>query len=249
MTVSSTFIEHCPTQKRFALNLLNLQCAFGAAFPPALALILIAGDAPYMWRFVVGSLSVMCLAIGLVRLGMLESPIFYYSAGRTDEAIAVLKQVLLTQIATINGAAEPNLDITVMQPLISVNKNPSLGKEAESMTVKRQLTRLLSPMFKRVFLLQISIWFLISLTSAGIGMFMPIFITRAGGSSSDSDSSVYTSMLLINLGGIPSTLFTTWLMSTWLKRRWSLVLAFVSTAFFLAALLWGSFSYYFVSSK
>mmetsp|Transcript_2141 Transcript_2141/g.5364 ORF Transcript_2141/g.5364 Transcript_2141/m.5364 type:complete len:340 (-) Transcript_2141:1481-2500(-) len=239
MTVSATYIEHCPTQYRYSLNLLNMLCAVGAAFPPALALILIETHSPYMWRFVVGTLSVFCVCVSLIRLKMVETPIYYFSCKQIDKA----KEVLNT-IAHINGLPDSSPMSTPLKPMNSSEAEVSVT--VEKISVGRQLNRLMGAQFKSVFFLQIAIWFLTSFTASGIGMFMPTFISRAGGSQDNSDASVYTSMLLINLGGIPSTLFTSWLMSTSLKRKRTLVLAFASTAFFLSALVWGGFSFFFV---
>mmetsp|Transcript_3667 Transcript_3667/g.7860 ORF Transcript_3667/g.7860 Transcript_3667/m.7860 type:complete len:429 (+) Transcript_3667:148-1434(+) len=244
MTVSATYIEHCPTQYRYTLNLLNVLCAVGAAFPLALALLLIAVGAPYMWRFVVGGLSVICLIVCVVRLKMFETPIYYFSCRQVDKAFEVLDK-----IARMNGRPDDDDVTTPLKPINASTIEPNHTEQKLSMS--RQIHRLLGSQFKRILFLQVAvlfmqIWFLTSFTSSGIGMFLPVFITRAGGSQSSSDVSIYTSMLLISLGGIPSTVFTSWLMSTRLKRKKSLVISFALTAFFLTALVWGGFSYYFV---
>lgn len=247
MTVSATFIEHCPSQNRNALNLLNMLCAVGAAFPPAIALILIESGAPYMWRFVVGVLSIFCICVSIARLRTFETPIYYFSCNKFDKAVEVLNQ-----IALINGISD---EYSLETPLKNLNEKVSiLSDKNEAISVGRQIKRLIEPQFRRVFLLQImvicsQIWFLTSFTASGIGMFMPTFISRAGGSTDNSDLSVYSSMFFINLGGIPATLFTSWLMSTKLKRKWSLVVVFAATAIFLSALVWGGFSFYFVRLK
>jgi len=162
----------------------------------------------YGWRLVLGLCAITNFIMMLARYGIPESPHWYYKNGRKEEAIEVLKFV-----AEKNSTPFPT-DLILEDP-----PNPEPVQFWK--TVKER------KMTGTLFLL-IGIWICVLSGYNGFNSFLPIFMERKGIVETNS---VYRNMFIYLALGLPGSILGSFLVDTWLGRRWTLLVsAIASTA-------------------
>ena len=116
------------------------------------------------------------------------------------------------------------------------------SKIKDNTSMKSQFKRLFGPELRKVTLLLLGVWFFSAFAWAGYGMFVPILMERSGAVSGRAE--VYKSMCIQQCTPVVAQLIGTWLVTTFLGRKWtqaiSLILSGVCLYFFLISTTYAS---------
>jgi len=160
----------------------------------------------YGWRLVLGICALTNFVMMLARYGIPESPHWYYKNGRKAEAIEVLKIV-----SKYNSATFPsNLNLEDPPTPEPVNFWKTIRE--------RKMTATL--------IILLGIWICVLCGYNGFNSFLPIFMERKGIVNTNS---VYRNMFIYLSMGLPGSILGSFLVDTFLGRRWTLLISAVGS--------------------
>jgi len=160
----------------------------------------------YGWRLVLGICALTNFVMMLARYGIPESPHWFYKNGRKHEAIDVLKQV-----ARYNSTPFPD-DLNLEDP-----PEPEPVNFFRTLKERKMLGTLI---------VLLGIWICVLCGYNGFNSFLPLFMERKG---IVETSSVYRNMFIYLVMGLPGSILGSFLVDTWLGRRWTLLVSAIGS--------------------
>jgi len=212
------FAEFIDKQKRGRLLvLLSVFWILGPLFASGLSWALIpslschdrysrcAPESNLGWRYVLGICSICNFMMLLSRWGIPESPHWYYKNGKKEKAIEVLKRICVQ-----NSVNFP--DVKLADPTFhSVNFCETLKNRKMVVT----------------FVLLLAIWICVLSGYDGFNSFLPILMEAKG---IDNSETIYRNMFIYMSAGLPGSLLGSYLVDTFLGRRWTLFVSAILSA-------------------
>ena len=209
------FQEYCPPSKQWMLALLSVFWCLGGTLGAFVALIGDIISPPFaLWRWVSGVGTLIQFVYWLIRLKVSETPRYLYMNFRYEEAEATL-QSIADEIGNNMNVKIDQIDLKPMGTLDNSLKESLVQKENSSI-----MRELFGKKYFRVTTATLCVFFLINLAYIGITDFMPQLLKDSGGGI--NGVMLYLTMVVQQASGIPGVLVSTWLVETWMGRKYTL---------------------------
>ncbi|CAG9324403.1 unnamed protein product [Blepharisma stoltei] len=230
----AVFIEYCPNKSRHMLTGMSIVCVFGSILVCGCAWLYLGIGLPEMWRFLLVTIVFITLVSAIFRFSINETPHYLISKGKISEAEWVISEML-----KYNGEEGVNI------PLNSIEVQQE--NMPEHLDIRGQIKLLLSPPLRRSLVFYIMIWFFTAFTFTGFGSYLPEIMRRAGAGDTDNQS-LYMTMFLQQLSGIPAVILATYLVKSSLGRKWTQAITLLLGSAFIFGFLTSSYDILMVCS-
>ncbi|OMJ93477.1 hypothetical protein SteCoe_3599 [Stentor coeruleus] len=215
------YSESLPISKNWTMVMLSICTVIGGilAYVSAIFMILIGTGSIALWRWVAGISLILQIIFWISSFLIFESVKFLARKDRCTEAVYILKK-----ISIIN---KKEVEIALLHPIDYTKINePTNESEDQDQSSKSKLSDLFSKQHSKKSILFGLSQFLGDAAYGSLQAFMPILLQNLG-SNLSSRLEIYSTVLAQVCLGIPGSILSSYLVTTFLGMKWTICLGFV----------------------